>query len=121
MIPLYDAYAAPARANAKNDPRLSPILAPLEGIPPDVLMIIPEIDVLLHEQQSYVNRVKGEIGSAREYKGTVDGKRKIEALFFDKAFHGWLECESCLSILKLCCCVKLTWNTLGSTIHHCWG
>ena len=93
MIPLFDAYAAPARVRAKEDPRLNPILAPLECIPHDVLMIIPGIDILVQEQQSYIKRVQSEIETASEQKDVASSGRKIEALCLEKAFHGWLECE----------------------------
>jgi acetyl esterase/lipase len=85
MIPLYDSYPAPVRAENINNPRMSPIIAEVEKLPERMLLIVPAIDILVHEQLTFVERVKKEI--------TEQGLhgRECEAKVVDGAFHGWLE------------------------------
>lgn len=91
LMPLFDAYAEPARAKNLANPRFAPILSDISKLPNDMLLIIAGIDILAHEQLTFVERVKKDI----EEKGE-DGRR-IEAKMYDKGFHGWLECEYILS------------------------
>lgn len=88
LQPLFDSYAAPARAKHSNDPRLSPILARRETLPNRILMVVAEIDILLEEQTQFAKRVNGE----DERNGWV-GKPRIETMLAPDGFHGWLECK----------------------------
>jgi hypothetical protein len=90
-MPLFDAYARPARAENMENPRFAPILADINKLPNDMLLIIPGIDILAHEQLVFVERVKKDIADRGE-----DGRRIVGKLY-DKGFHGWLEREYNLS------------------------
>lgn len=89
LQPLFDAYAAEARSKHMDDPRLSPILAKRETLPKRILMIIPEVDILLEEQQTFANRINEEDARA----GDVEQLR-VETMYAPEGFHGWLECKS---------------------------
>lgn len=53
-------------------------------------MVVPTIDILLHEQLTFVERVKQDIESLGERgKG-----RRVEAMVMEGCFHGWLELPS---------------------------
>ena len=92
LLPLMDAYAEKARKDHMNDPRLSPMLAKIETLPKDVLLIVPAIDILVHEQLTFAERIKGEIEADPNGKGKG---RSFEAVVYEKGFHGWTECKSC--------------------------
>ncbi|KAK7421570.1 hypothetical protein QQZ08_009915 [Neonectria magnoliae] len=47
LFPLFDAYAAPARAKHFVDPRLSPVLANRETLPERMLLVVPGMDILV--------------------------------------------------------------------------
>ncbi|WYZ37095.1 hypothetical protein EsH8_II_000601 [Colletotrichum jinshuiense] len=85
LQPLYDSYAAPTRARDPDDPRMSPCLAREEALPERMLLVVPAVDILVHEQLAFVERVKRE----REEKGKPADT--VEALYLEDAFHGWLE------------------------------
>jgi acetyl esterase/lipase len=87
LIPLFDAYASPARKENIENPRLSPILASVGTLPKDVLMIVPMMDILLHEQLTFLKRVQDEARPGQQ----------IEAKLFKDQLHGWSECELALS------------------------
>lgn len=87
FMPLFDAYARPARANNMANPRFAPILSDVERLPNDMLLIIAGIDILAHEQLIFVDRIRKDIDERD--KG---GRRRVEAKVYDKGFHGWLEC-----------------------------
>ncbi|KAF2102044.1 alpha/beta-hydrolase [Rhizodiscina lignyota] len=95
LMPLFNAYARLAPPGHGNDPRLHPVIAELETLPRNLLLIIGEIDILLHEQLTFVQRLKGEIEEA-ERAGGARGEavrgRKVESVLYEKGFHGWLEC-----------------------------
>ncbi|KAG8528314.1 uncharacterized protein KY384_007231 [Bacidia gigantensis] len=93
MMPLFDAYAGPARAKEKANSRLSPIVAPYLTLPPHIFMIVPEIDILFNEQVTFLRRVLTEI---EEDPGIKDSERSIKAMFFEKGFHGWINLPSFL-------------------------
>lgn len=99
-MPLFDAYAGPTREQTRDDPRLNPILKDLRDLPEDLLLIVPAIDILVHEQLAFIQRLRQEQRS-RE----VDQERTFEAIVFDKGFHGWLECKNVFSrsIFELSC------------------
>ena len=44
-----------------ENPRLSPIVADIDTLPENMLLIIPAIDILLHEQLTFVERVKKDL------------------------------------------------------------
>lgn len=91
-MPLADAYAGPIREANMENPRLNPILSPLETLPTRVLVIIPTMDILVNEQRTFVQRIKHEIAE----KG-LENERKIQSLEFEGQIHGWLEC-TCRSL-----------------------
>lgn len=90
LLPLYDSYAGPNRERDWENARLHPIIAKKEELPPDMLFIAAGIDILLHEQLTLVERLRGEL----EAEG--DTERRIEIKVWEKGFHGWLErkCDS---------------------------
>ncbi|KAJ0333882.1 hypothetical protein COL922a_010309 [Colletotrichum nupharicola] len=87
MLSLYDSYAAPAKATNRDNPRMSPYLASEETLPERMLLVVAAIDITVHEQLTFVERVRKE----REDKGK-DGQ-SVEALYLENAFHGCLEGE----------------------------
>ncbi|KEY70457.1 hypothetical protein S7711_08833 [Stachybotrys chartarum IBT 7711] len=82
LLPLYDAYAAPAREAHREDARMNPTLARRETLPPRILLVVPAMDILVDELQTFAARVNTEDGE--------DGGR-VEVLYEEKAFHGYLE------------------------------
>lgn len=86
LMPLFDSYASGCEEGRNIDPRLSPIFRSAQDLPHELLLIIPAIDILLHEQLSFVERLKQEAkASADEHGG------RIETMVFEKGFHGWLQ------------------------------
>jgi hypothetical protein len=73
-----------------TNPRLSPIVAELDTLPKDILLVIAAIDILAHEQLTFVERVKREI---EERGGEEVTGRRVVAKLFEKGFHGWTTCE----------------------------
>lgn len=90
MLPLYDAYAGPVRERTMTDIKLNPILRELNELPQNVLLIVPGIDICVHEQLTFIERIRNE----QEAKDPNEGRR-FEAMVFEKGFHGWLEGTSC--------------------------
>lgn len=86
LMPLFDAYAQPARTKNMASPRFAPTLSDISKLPNDMLLIIAGIDILALEQLTFVERVKKDI----EARG--ENERRIEANVYDKGFHGCLEC-----------------------------
>ncbi|KAF5003384.1 hypothetical protein FDECE_10063 [Fusarium decemcellulare] len=83
FLPLFDTYAAPARAKHFEDPRLSPVLAKRETLPERILFVVPAIDILVAEQIEFAERVNGE-----------DGERevpRVELMHEKEFFHAYLE------------------------------
>jgi len=92
LVPLFDSYPQPVRDADKaqlENARMSPIVAKVEMLPPRILMVIPTIDILLHEQLTFVERVKGEMAANERYKG-----RRLETKLYEGQLHGWVGCES---------------------------
>ncbi len=85
LLPLFDAYASAAREKEMDNPRLSPYLAKLEDLPQDILLVVPAIDILVHEQLTFAERLRGEIEREERFKG-----RRVETLYVEKGFHGYL-------------------------------
>jgi acetyl esterase/lipase len=96
LLPLMDAYAERARKDHMEDPRMNPMLAELETLPKDVLLIVPAVDILVHEQLTFAERIKGEIEADPNGKGNG---RSFEAVVYEKGFHGWTECECFAGVL----------------------
>ncbi|EPS39903.1 hypothetical protein H072_6325 [Dactylellina haptotyla CBS 200.50] len=91
MLPLFDAYVAAEREKYKNDPRLHVILASVDKLPTDMLFLIPMVDILLHEETEFVNRLK------KETEGT---DRRIEGVFYEGELHGFPELAGIVSDFK---------------------
>lgn len=90
LLPLMDAYAEHARKDHMDDPRMSPMLAKMETLPKDVLLIMPAIDILVHEELTFAERIRGEIAADPDGRGKG---RSFEAAVYEDGFHGWCECE----------------------------
>lgn len=89
LIPMFDSYAGPNRARDWNDPRLHPYIADVKSLPRDILFIVAAVDILAHEQLTFVERLKRDIAESKEEVHT-----NVEARVWDKGFHAWLERES---------------------------
>ena len=88
FLPLFDSYAGPVRGEDMSNPRLSPIVSDVQKLPPRMLLIVPSIDILVHEQLTMAERVASEISE----KGLDKSEgRSCEAKVIEGAFHGWLE------------------------------
>lgn len=89
LLPLFDLYPRLVRARESTNPRFAPIVAEVETLPGRMLLIVPGIDILVHEQLTFVERVRGEIEGSERLKG----KKSINGSVYDKGFHGWVECK----------------------------
>ena len=81
---------------------MHPILERTKDLPDNILCIVAGIDIVTHEQLTFVERVKAELNS----NGQPTSKRTVEAVVFDNAFHGWFErkygtCLCCKGTLTL--------------------
>ncbi|KAL5363562.1 Alpha/Beta hydrolase protein [Aspergillus floccosus] len=120
LQPLFDAYAGPKRAQEMKNPLLSPIVADIESLPPDMLFIIPTVDILLAEQTAFVKRLQEDAeklnrlgrnqgeddrmsspqkGSSLESQQTeqqIHEERRytVQSKLFEGQIHGWLELPS---------------------------
>jgi hypothetical protein len=70
-----------------SNPRLLPIVAEVGKLPERMLLIVPSIDILVHEQLTFVERVGKELAE----KGHDRQGRVCEAKIIEGGFHGWLE------------------------------
>lgn len=86
LYPLYDSYAGPVRGENMLNPRMSPILGKLEDLPENILLVVPGIDILVHEQTTFIERLKEDAARDPEQSG-----RRFEVLYDEKGFHGYLE------------------------------
>ena len=93
LQPLYHTYAQLAPGH-QNDPRLHPALAKLDTLPPKIMLVIPEIDIIVHEQLVFVERLRTEIEDAEHAGGeaaeAVKGRR-VESVLYENEFHSFLE------------------------------
>lgn len=89
MFPLFDSYGAPARKDHSNNPRLNPVLAARETLPERMLLVVPGLDILVAEQTAFAERVNAE----DERDGEMETPR-VEVLYDEDAFHGYLERKS---------------------------
>jgi acetyl esterase/lipase len=92
LLPMYDIYAGTNRAQHLNDARLHPILAAEETLPRHMLVVAAGIDILIHEQLVFVERLKKDIAS----EGDTEGK--VDLMVVEKGFHGFVECKHYSSI-----------------------
>ncbi|CEJ91458.1 hypothetical protein VHEMI07168 [[Torrubiella] hemipterigena] len=84
LVPLFDAYAAPARVKHIDDPRLSPILAKRETLPPRMLLTIAGMDILVAEQMELAERV-----NAEDVKNGQEPR--VETMLVPGMMHGYIE------------------------------
>lgn len=89
LLPLYDSYPGPVRTQNMENPRMSPAVASVETLPENILLVVAGMDIIVHEQLAFVERLKGEIAQKPQH-----ASRKIEALYMKGTFHGFLDCES---------------------------
>ncbi|KAH8677858.1 putative lipase/esterase family protein [Xylariales sp. PMI_506] len=89
LLPLYDAYASPVRSQNMDNPRLSPVIASPDHLPENMLLVIAGLDIVVHEQLTFVERIKEEMSRNPDY-----ADRKVETLYMEKAFHGFLDVPS---------------------------
>ena len=104
LLPLYDSYPGPVRHREINNPRMSPYLAKLEALPENMLLVIAAIDIVVHEQLTFAERLKNEIARDPKHAG-----RRVETLYVEKAFHGYLSCKYIASISRI---LLLMWSFL---------
>lgn len=110
ILPLSDAYVARRRSGSgaalgllsrdddqKNltDPRLHPALAELRTLPERMLFVIPTLDILLHEQLVFVERLRRELAESSS-SSSDDSRRAVESLIVEGQWHGWVERRSSL-------------------------
>lgn len=60
MIPMFDAYATEARRTNMENPRLSPAITDRKMLPPRILLVIADMDILLAEELEFARRVNEE-------------------------------------------------------------
>ncbi|KAF2667934.1 alpha/beta-hydrolase [Microthyrium microscopicum] len=89
FMPLFDSYPGPVRFQNMDNPRLNPILAPIDKLPENLLLIIPTVDILLHEQLTFLERVQEEAAGNPKHKD-----RQFKAILIEGQFHGWAELPS---------------------------
>lgn len=94
-----DAYAGPERVKYIENPLLHPILADIEDLPRNMMFVGGKVDILLHEQMNFVQRLEEEVEVIKQKaKTSVDARRDpargeyhIQSEFCDNQIHGWLE------------------------------
>lgn len=106
LLPLMDAYAGPDRQRNLENTLLHPILADISSLPRNMLFVVPRVDILLHEQTLFIQRLEEEAtvinrqisqSQNTEYtrkkpsEGIALGPYQIKSMFFDGQIHGWLE------------------------------
>jgi acetyl esterase/lipase len=79
MEPLFNSYAGPKNAENMQNPRMNPILASVDTLPENMLFLIPTLDILLHEQLTFVERLTNEITRNQKFSN-----RTIKAKLFEK-------------------------------------
>lgn len=88
LVPLFDAYAAPARIKHIDDPRLSPAVAKRETLPPRMLLTIAGMDILVAEQMELADRINAE--------DVRDGcEPRVETMLVPGMIHGYIQCKWC--------------------------
>ncbi|CAM1510582.1 Fc.00g009170.m01.CDS01 [Cosmosporella sp. VM-42] len=92
FLPLFDAYASQARERQMDNPRLNPTLIEREDLPEKIFMVVPQMDILVDEQVAFANRINGEDGNDEAFEGPP----RVELLFENEGFHGYLELPDCI-------------------------
>ncbi|THC94931.1 hypothetical protein EYZ11_005570 [Aspergillus tanneri] len=125
ILPLMDAYAGPEREKYRENPLLHPILADIESLPRNMLFVGAKIDILLHEQTVFVDRLEKEaaainhriklssnlprgnlsdqaleMSAKQDWPMAAKESYYIDSMFFD-CLHGWLELPSIFIDVKL--------------------
>lgn len=86
------------RGRRTTNPLLHPILADIECLPRNMMFVVPKMDILLHGQSVFVERLKEEAAAIN--RGLVDRQDlpesrlqpyRIESRFDEGQIHGWLE------------------------------
>ncbi|KAK0652640.1 Alpha/Beta hydrolase protein [Cercophora newfieldiana] len=85
LVPLYDSYVESVRAENMENPRMSPILASVDQLPENLFVWVAAIDILVHEQTTFVEKVKQDLAKDPKYAG-----RRVEIEIDEKGFHGYL-------------------------------
>ncbi|KAK0619530.1 Alpha/Beta hydrolase protein [Immersiella caudata] len=85
LVPLYDSYVEPVRSQNMENPRMNPILASVDQLPENMFVWVAGIDILVHEQTTFVERVKQDLAKDPKHEG-----RRVEIGVDDKGFHGYL-------------------------------
>lgn len=75
---------------------MSPAIASIETLPENMLLVVPGTDILVHEQLTFVERVRDEIA---HHPRMSHAGRRVEALFVEKGFHGYLGCEKDVAVV----------------------
>jgi acetyl esterase/lipase len=99
LMPLFDAYAAPARAKHMDDPRLSPALAARETLPPRILLVVPSMDIVVAEQLDFADRINEE-----DRRAGWAGEPRVSVQEEKESFHGYMEGKSWLGMLSSLLC-----------------
>lgn len=113
-----DAYAGPERVKNIANPLLHPILADIEDLPHNMMIVGGKVDILLHEQMTFVKRLEEEVNVIqRKAKTSVNvrgdpshGEYHFQSEFCDNQIHGWL--ERMMSLLVVATDLQLIWSTL---------
>jgi acetyl esterase/lipase len=92
---LYNCYAD-LSGGRSGEARCSPMVMGAKDLPRDVLMVLAEIDVVVDESRTFVQRVSRELEEEGETlvsdsRALVKGERRLEVMEVEGAFHGWLE------------------------------
>ncbi|KAH7058815.1 putative lipase/esterase family protein [Macrophomina phaseolina] len=88
IFPLLDTYCGRdrgVREASVGDARLHPILARVVDLPERMLFVVPTVDILVHEQLMFVERLRREIDERGEEQ------RVVESLIVEGQMHGWVE------------------------------
>jgi hypothetical protein len=88
LLPLMDTYSAFGRVNSSKAPRLRAILAQLNTLLNNILLIVPSINIRVHEQLIFVERLKKDIE-----KNLIEREKekRVEGVAIENGFHGWIE------------------------------
>ena len=71
-----------------EDATLNPILKPVKETPENILFVVAQIDILVKEQLTMIERLKSDLEAQDD-----TSSRRFETIIFEKGFHGWLECK----------------------------
>jgi acetyl esterase/lipase len=86
---MFNCYAGLAGPQHAGNPRLHPVIADVEELPDDMLLIVGSMDILCHEHLVFEKRVRMDL-ERLENAGKRRG-RLFEVKVFEGMVHGWLE------------------------------